>query len=684
MPCSRAARTALIAVVMVASAPPASLAQTWNDPRTTELVGRATALRARQMADTGLADYSATALGSLTFLAQAGEGFPDPPKVVKADQIALEVYWRAPDSSKQLILGRRDTLLLPTDIQYHRDHLGIVQNNFPSMIRLGEGDEVRDVPHPLSPAGQAAYDFAIRDSLRISIPGRVIDVYEVQFRPRDASKAAAVGALYLTRDDAQVARMAFSFTRAALIDPQLEDVAIVLSNALIEERFWLPQHQDIEIRRSATWLDFPVRGVIRGSWDICCYRINQGRSTVTFTGPEIQLAPPERRARFQFEGNTGSIVPPELATATPEDIERVQAQARTLVAQGALRRGLDDAVLAPSLSQLVRVNRTEGLSLGLGVRRRIAGSFSVSIFGRYGFADRIPRGSTAIAWQDGKGSKVELRVFRELRDASLVAEVSGIRNSLSTQEFGMDATEPFEAAGGELRFVHQAFGGRGMSFSLSLAREVSDSTPVHARAARGSFRPVLQVPREWGWRWDSELGVLPRPWLGGNFNANIGLRVRRREVAGEADFPARLTAVVRWMRPVGRNRLISESMLGVSGSSLPQDSILAGGPITGPGYEVHGFRSSRLLAQRLEWQSPMGFPSFPLGRWGRTPGEARLAMYGSVVVSRGDGGETRTWPSVGIGLLSFFDLVRFDVAWGLRDGRWRFGVDLTRDLWRIL
>ena len=80
---------------------------------------------------------------------------------MKADELALEVYWRAPNLSKQRIVGRRDTLLLPTDIDYHRDHLGIVQNNFPDFIRLGEGDEVRDVPHPLSPAGLHEYDFAI-------------------------------------------------------------------------------------------------------------------------------------------------------------------------------------------------------------------------------------------------------------------------------------------------------------------------------------------------------------------------------------------------------------------------------------------------------------------------------------------------------------------------------------------
>jgi hypothetical protein len=42
------------------------------------------------------------------------------------------------------------------------------------------------------------------------------------------------------------------------------------------------------------------------------------------------------------------------------------------------------------------------------------------------------------------------------------------------------------------------------------------------------------------------------------------------------------------------------------------------------------------------------------------------------------------YPSVGAGLILFFDLLRVDFARGLRNGRWTFGVDLSRDLWRIL
>src|SRR5437773_10725958 len=176
-------RVTIRALAMIVAASRLSAQQTWNDPRSRSLVERATERRASQLADTALVDYRATAHGYVTFLAQFGEGFPEPPKIVKADELGLEVYWRAPDLSKQRIVGRRDTLLLPTDINHHRDHLGIVQNNFPAIIRLGEGDEVRDVPHPLSTAGLEAYDFAITDSLSFNLPGRTITTYEVKVRP---------------------------------------------------------------------------------------------------------------------------------------------------------------------------------------------------------------------------------------------------------------------------------------------------------------------------------------------------------------------------------------------------------------------------------------------------------------------------------------------------------------------
>ena len=346
--------------------PAAAHAQQWNDERTMALVDAAIARRAAQLADSGLANYRATAHGSLTFLGQVGQGFPDPPKVVRTDELAVEVYWRAPNQSKQLIVGRRDSLLLPADIQYHTDHLAIVQNNFPSIIRLGDGDEVRDVPHPLSALGRTIYDFAITDSLTIRTNDRAFDVVMVNVRPKDPSQPRAVGAVYLDRANGTVVRMTFSFTRAALKDEELEDVSIILENGLVDGRFWLPRRQEIEIRRTGSWLEFPVRGIIRGRWEICCVEVNTGVQASFFQGPEIVSLPPDRLKAYPFTGKAIDAIPGDVKLAGNDDVRRVQDAARALVRADALARVERTALSAPAISDILRVNRIEGLAVGGG------------------------------------------------------------------------------------------------------------------------------------------------------------------------------------------------------------------------------------------------------------------------------------------------------------------------------
>lgn len=695
-------RALAAAVVVVGAAiggtPRDACAQQWNDQRTRALVERATARRAAQLADTGLVDYRATARGYLTFLAQVGEGFTEPPRIVKADELALEVYWRSPNLSKQRIIGRRDTLLLPTDINYHRDHLGIVQNNFPEIIRLGEGDEVRDVPHPLSPAGLGVYDYAISDSLRIQLPDRLIDVYEVKVRPRDDRMSAAVGAVYIDRAEAQVVRMAFSFTRAALVDKQLEDVSIVLENALIEARFWLPRRQEIEIRRTGSWLDYPARGIIRGRWEICCYEVNQGFLPQQFAGPEIVEAPRAQQRAYRWSGRILDSLPPDVRALTDEDVRRVQEEARKLVRQGALARTRATSLTARSISDFARVDRIEGLALGLGLARRFGHGLSARLGGRYGFADHEPKGEAALAWQRADGVGVQLRLFRAFRDAGDEPETSRLRNSIAGQEFGSDYTQPYDSRGSAVALdLGRRLGG---SWRVQLGYEWQDRLEVRASPARGRYEPALPA-----WKLDGLRGAveLDRPTALGPFGAELAVRGELRGWVADVEEGERPEGLVNGRRAYGRafvavqaerptpaGRLVSRTTVaGGFGSDLPpQEFVYLGGPTTAPGYEFHELVGRFGGSQRLEWRAPIPFPALSLGRYGNTGNAARLAPFvHTAYVTRApaaDGRRAGWYPSIGLGLLALFDLIRVDVASGLRDGRWSFAVDVTRDFWRIL
>ena len=673
----------------------------WNDARTRDLVERGTERRARQLADTGLTDYRATARGFLTFLAQVGEGFPDPPKIVKADQIAVEVYWRAPMFSKQLIMGRRDTLLLPTDISYHRDHLGIVQNNFPNIIRLGDGDEVRDVPHPLSREGLAAYDYAISDSLEIQIPDRTIGVYEVKVRPKDDRTAAAIGAVYLDRADAQVVRMAFSFTRTALKDQQLEDVSIVIENSLIENRFWLPSRQEIEIRRTGSWLDYPARGIIRGRWEICCYRVNAGIPLAFFRGPEIVQAPPSEQRLYPWTGRLLDSLPEDVRAVTDEDVRRVQEEARALVRSEALARTRASSLAARSVSDFVRFNRVEGLALGLGVGRRFGGGISGRLAGRYGFSDHEPKGELTLAWQQASGVGLRLSAFRAYRDAGDEPEVSLVRNTIAAQEFGSDYTDPFDVRGASLT---ADLGARlGLRWQLGAGYEWQEAVEVHARPASGRFEPTLPAARTRG---PIARLVATRPPvlgpLGAEYQGRAELRVGAPELRGVRGLEgagldgervafARLHGTIGVERPAAAGRLVLETGAGIVSDAAglpPQELLRAGGPVTAPGYEFHELSGRILARQRVEWRRTIPFPALPLGRYGNTGRSATLAPYvNAAYVARVADGAPRGagwYPSAGVGLLTLFDLIRVDVARGLRDGRWWFGVDMSRAFWGIL
>lgn len=685
--------------ILVGFFPTGSLAQTfdWNSPAALELVSRATERRQLVLADSGLRSYKAEARGYLTFLAQISDGFREPPKVVKTDQIVSDLYWRAPNLSKQLIKGRRDTLLLPTDIHYHRDHLGIIQNNFPSIIRLGDGDEVSDVPHPLSPEGRMEYDFSMRDSLRISIGGDQIQVYELAVRPRDPAAPRAVGSIYIESSRAELVRMTLSFTRSALREKSLEDVTVVLENGLIDGQFWLPRQQSIEIRRIGSWLEYPVRGIIRGRWEISGYQINVPFD-VNFFGPEILAAPGSKvtsrgmveHPEFHFEDGILESIPPDVSVATDADVQRVQNEARELVRAQALERSRQTALSGRRISDFVRYNRVEGLAVGAGVSQSLGLGFAVSARAAYGFSDGRLKGEGGFSYNRASGAGISLRAYSRLFDLSAVPERSGLINSFASQEFGSDHTSPVRQRG-----VGVAVSGSShhtpvghLTTSLVFALDRFDSAGLHAKPASGRFHPVPQLlPFEEG---RAALEVDLRD--GGAFgSANWHLTAKIGAIRGRPATPG--SNLETWGKTQSNVSLtfnlgqlqIHQSLFGVAifgpTPAPTHHLVLFGGNVSAPGYDFHSLSGKTGISHRLEPRFKAPFPRISLGGFGKTPGQITVAPYVNTVWMDGAVG----WrPSAGLAVLSIFDLLRLDVAKGLRDGRWTFGFDINRSFWGVL
>ena len=110
--------------------------------------------------------------------------------------------------------------------------------------------------------------------------------------------------------------------------------------------------------------------------------------------------------------------------------------------------------------------------------------------------------------------------------------------------------------------------------------------------------------------------------------------------------------------------------------------------MSGPGYDFHELSGRLVGTAHAEWRTPVSFVSLRLGRFGRSPGTATLAPWAHAVYVSQPAPfqpERHGWyPSAGVGALVLFDLLRFDVGRGLRDGRWTFSVDVGREFWSIL
>jgi hypothetical protein len=654
-------------------------AQSWNDAAVRALVGGGIARRAADAA-VGLEDFQARAHGFVFFLAQLGEeGLSEPPKLVKSDQLELEVYWQAPGRSKQRIIGWRDRVDLPTDIQYHRDHLGIVLNGFGNRIRLGEGDEVRDVPHPLAPDGPTLYEYAITDSVVIRLPDRDVRAIEVAFRPRAFDAPRIVGSMFLDAAGGELIRMAFSFTRASYRDKSLEDIAVVLENALWDGRYWLPRQQEIEIRRRTTWLDVPARGIIRGRWQIDSYAFNVGLSPRTFLGPSIEAAPTARDS-FPWTESLDDAVSAELGPRLALRMDDVRAVARTVAGVRSLSGLRTHGPAVSSVSEGLHSNRVEGPTIGMGYRIRPgAGPLALDARAGYGFAGQQVTGALAIGYTSAAW-RTSATAGRTIRDIGDAPTISGVLNSFLSQELGHDYGDYVRLD--EVRVT----AGTGW-LEVRAAYQRTDSLPTAGSPVAGAYAP--NPPLGSGEWWVG--GLTLRGRTGGIVGGFARAALEAEGGLGTGRSYVRLRTTAEAEGGVGPGRLAVRIEGGWGSADLPRHRVFVlGGRGTLPGepYRAYGGRAAAL--GRVEWSVALPAPAIPLGRYAST---GRQLLVGPFVAAgwAADPLIGLPWvasdglrPVVGFSAAVFNQLLVVEFGWGLRDGGVGVTVDVRRDLWSIL
>ena len=677
----------LIAAGLAAAlaAPAAAQEGGWGSERALELVARAQERRAVALADTGLVDYRADARGYVYFYLDrrdTGER-----TLVKTDQVALDVLWKAPDRAKQRIVGLRDVRNLPTDIHYHEDHLTVVLDNFGDLIRLGDGDEVRDVLHPAAPAGPSLYEYRLADSTTIRLPGagEPVRVYQLQVRPRDTSRPALVGTMYVDRRQGDIVRMEFTFTPSSYVDPQLDYINVLLENGLHKGRFWLPNRQQVELRRQLRELGLPAGGMIRGTMRISNYRFNEGLPDALFIGPAVVSVAHDQRRAFPFEEPIDAELR-EVGLSGEVELGEVRRQAAELLGRQLLSGLPASRLELASASSTLRYNRAEGLALGIGYRTAPAERALLAVRGGIALGTGRPW-AEADGWLGERPRRVGAGLhLNQPRDAGSVRPVvSGAMNTLTALLAGYDFTDPYYASGGELR-LERPLGARWTGEARARVerhRSAWTATERSLFGGGGSFRPVdpvsegtftggtlaarRRVPAEVGRGWGAGVEV-----VGGRIAGDSTLAYARPIV--DAVFVMRGAG--------GGTELMLEGAAGAVVGDVPrQATVRIGGRGTVPGHPFRAHGRDRFALARGTLSTEL-VPRFLRGRllgaagWAGHPGEP---PPGIVLPEAG------AIYSVGAGVGIFFDVLRVDMARGFRgEGRWEVIVEASPAFWDFL
>lgn len=705
-PAGAAALLALLASGV--GAPAAAAQEPWDSPRALELIDRARERRQEPVLDEALASYRADVAGHIYFFVDRPDD-PDP-ILLRADQVALDLYWGRPDRVKQVIRGMRHEEQFPIrDFHYYLDRYTVIHDGFGDEIRVGEGRDVRNVAHPLAPDAGALYRYRLTDSTTIRLPGAEdpIRVYEIQVEPRSFDVPAIVGSLFVERARADLVRLSFTFTRAAYLDPRNERVEVMLENGLWEGRYWLPSQQRLLVRRELPEFDFGVGTVIRAALQVTNYDLNAELPAGFFAGAPVVLAT-TRNGLADYDFDVGLYDGFEAVGLAPGQRPATLGEVNLDAVAGRMLReqylsGMSRVRFnVPGASHVLRYGRTEGLVTGAGLSVTLGRSQLVA-HGGYAWGSRDPLAE--VAWRPvGPGARprpLAEAYLNRPRDLGLRPAAAGIVSS-GAAAFGSEDYRDIHPATGASVGLRVGDAGTGI---LRLAvtgerhRRATQAETTAPLRDDQAFRPVVPVER--GDRVFLDATYDRRFFLGPfETTARPALEVGYADFDESGAFARARVGLDGVWTDAGRATGVEWRATGAAavGVTPPQHHWLLGGRNTLPGHGFHEYVGDRAaLLDLTVWRqvvprfvrlrllaaagwADVAEEELPIVEPGGAPPSAPLAELAPWSPGPTDG--VRASVGVGVGLLHGLFRLDYAVRTDTGDGALIFSIDPR--LWRFL
>jgi hypothetical protein len=682
------------------------------DAATRDLILRAAERHRAQ--DSAVTDYRALLRYRLSF-SLGRRRWARVPIAAVEEQEAV-VHWQLPNDVRVDILGKRSkarkedwdiNAVMDAPWFFPRgvgDSVSFFGNEFPERAAL----------HPLARDGPAWYHYALTDSVSLFLPsGKEFRMLKVEVVPLSTGASLIVGNMWLDAETAEVVRLTFRFVGTSMweipeepgdssdarnankIINRILSVDADLEYSLQDGKYWMPYRQVVTGR-----IQIPIISDIvipfESKTTFEDYEINTG-TPVVFTVPDVdstaarderkvrreEIRDGRRRGERYYDDSTQAVdytghwaggrfqvhrpssdslagyawtdsLTLDPAEGDDERIKEAEAEVARLAEAlpsdmtGIRRRG----IAYERFADIIRFNRVQGLSVGLGYQVKVPGMSFTNVMGtvRYGIADGKLNGRLSLV-RDAPGGRLTVSGYREVAEVDRFFRVKTLGNSVNAIFTSHDNADYYQATGGSIQFETSLR----RDLQLTVFGRVEDQESVTRQVGSGlnglwsdnNFPPNPAVTAGTvgvlGWRFDGTSG--PASW-----------RAATDAFVGSSAVVWR--AYASWRQPLPtRTRLTLGLDAGLATSGdLDQALYRVGGLQTVRGFTYGTERGQAFWAFHTDWAPfdgnirPVAFVD--VGQ----AGSVGSIQDESVLVGAGAG-------------VSFFDgLVRFDLSGPLNGG----------------